>query len=268
MQSVVEVGPLAIAVERLAAVGAIWAFLLVATWLDRRSECRLANIAWVATGLGILAARAGFVADNWEAFAVEPPSILYLWQGGFAPLPGVAAAALFIAIRVRSRIGAVLLLSLGVISAAWLAAAATVLTPDPRPLPAGLALSDLDGKPVDLRQVEGPFVVNLWATWCPPCRREMPMIVETAAANPDVPILLLNQGEEPAAVRRFVHEQGLATGARVILDRNGRLASATGSQALPTTLFIARNGEISKVHPGEISRAALLSGLRDLRRGS
>lgn len=74
------------------------------------------------------------------------------------------------------------------------------------------------------------MVINLWATGCPPCRREMPMMIDVAADSA-VPVLLANQTESAAQIRAYLDCQGLPDGA-IRLDPGGTLAAAIGSSAL------------------------------------
>lgn len=92
----------------------------------------------------------------------------------------------------------------------------------------------------------------------------MPMMIEVADGS-DIPILLVNQGEDVSRVQDYLAQEGLAD-ASIRLDPPGALGEAIGTRAMPTTLFIDAEGRILRTHTGEISRAALLSGLRDLRR--
>jgi len=148
-------------------------------------------------------------------------------------------------------------------AAAALAATSLFLASAQRPLPQGLVLHSLVDEASALDDRKGkPFVINLWASWCPPCRREMPMLVEEAARSP-VPILLVNQGEDAQRVRDWLQGQNLAP-ANVLLDRDQSAAAAIGSAGLPATLFVDSKGVIRELHVGEISRAALLAALRKL----
>ena len=72
-------------------------------------------------------------------------------------------------------------------------------------------------------------------------------------------------GEAPGVVIAFLKQQNLI-GEAVRLDVSSHLGVATGSKALPTTLFIDADGTVVSTHSGEISRAALLAGLRNLER--
>ncbi|WP_459655422.1 TlpA family protein disulfide reductase, partial [Achromobacter xylosoxidans] len=62
-----------------------------------------------------------------------------------------------------------------------------------------------------------PTVVNLWASWCPPCRREMPAFEQAQAANPDIHFVFLNQGEAASTVRQYLDEHAPSL-ANALLD--------------------------------------------------
>lgn len=260
----ISLGPFALALERLFAILGILLFMAAASWIDRRQGGGSEKAAWRALLVGVLAARLGFVAQNWPAFAVDPATILYVWQGGFSPFAGLSAAAIMLVLSLwTSRARLPMALAFAASAAAAIAATSLFLAAAQRPFPPGLVLHSLDGEARPLDSYRGkPMVINLWATWCPPCRREMPMLAEEAARSP-VPILLVNQGEEAAKLRAWLQGEGL-TPAPVLIDRDQRLAAATGSTGLPATLFVDSKGVIREVHVGEISRAALLAGLRTL----
>lgn len=265
MDGVLQLGPLTMATDRALAVALLWAFVAIGGILAHRVDARAGRTAWTALIAGIVAARIGFIAANFSAFREEPWTMLALWQGGFSEWLGVAAAALAVLVTLgRSRAGIGMLAALASLASLH-GAAALFLTVEPRPFPPGVALAKLDGSPVDLNAARGqPMVINLWATWCPPCRREMPMLIDVAADS-TVPVLLANQGESAAQIRAYLEKEGLPDSA-IRLDPNGSLAAATGSSALPTTLFVDGAGRIREVHPGEISRAALTAAIRDLER--
>src|SRR3546814_12546814 len=90
------------------------------------------------------------------------------------------------------------------------------------------ALHRLDGGAVSLAAYRGkPVIINLWATWCPPCRRELPMLAELAKPSP-VPIVLADDGEDAARVRAFLSQQNIPADA-VLLDSGSSLSTALGS---------------------------------------
>lgn len=265
MDDVIRLGPLMIATDRALALIAIWLFVGVGALIARRTRRPAGRVAWIALFIGIASARVGFVLENLSAFAVEPWSILALWQGGFSAWIGVAGAALAVAIMLgRQRAGVYLLASLAGLSIAH-AAAAAALAPEPSPFPAGVELRTTGGKAVSIDALRGrPFVLNLWATWCPPCRREMPMVIDVAAGA-SIPVLLVNQGEPAGRVGAFLSLQGLPSDA-ILVDEAQSVAAAAGADAFPTTLFFDARGNVVRRHSGEISRATLTAAIRDLDR--
>lgn len=266
INDLLQVGPLALSTERLAAVISIWLFLAASAWFARTGS-RVSPTGWIAVAAGIVVARLTHVIQNFEAFRIEPLSVAYVWQGGFQPAFGIAAAALVLALLLRSSERWMNLAALATVAVGWFAFSAMLEHGPAQPMPRLANVTDVRGTPLAEAGIKGPLVVNLWATWCPPCRREMPRLQETAEANPDVPILLLNQGEEPSQVQHYLRKEGI-DGGRVLIDRNGGFAGTVGATALPTTLFVNPDGRIVRTHSGEISRAALLSGIRELRRSS
>jgi thiol-disulfide isomerase/thioredoxin len=109
-----------------------------------------------------------------------------------------------------------------------------------------------------------PLVLNLWASWCPPCRREMPVLAKAQAEHSDVTFVFANQGEGADAVKTYLAAQHLSLH-NVVLDGTTVLACRTGSAGLPTTLFFNARGELVDRRMGELSPATLAQGLASLR---
>ncbi|MFT3690815.1 prolipoprotein diacylglyceryl transferase family protein [Paenirhodobacter sp.] len=258
-----QIGPLVIPPDRLAVGLAALVFLLAARLMARRSP-GLAGWAVNALLAGVVAARVGFVARHARIYAEDPLSALAVWQGGFWPAAG-AVGVLIVTLwhlrRVPDAIGPVVV----VLVIGWIAH--SVIAPFTRlgtapPIPE-ISLAGLDGQGRRLAAGK-PMVLNLWATWCPPCRREMPMMTELAAGSADIAFVFANQGESAGSVRRYLEAQGLP-GADVFLDREQALMARYGAMGLPTTLFLAADGTLVAAHMGEISRAALIEGMERLR---
>ena len=120
-----------------------------------------------------------------------------------------------------------------------------------------ITLRDASGEVVQLTDYQGgPLVINLWATWCPPCRREMPVLESAQRLRPDVTFLFVNQAESMQSVSTYLATQGLNLD-NVLFDASGRLGQAVGSMALPTTLFYQADGRLINSHLGELSEASL-----------
>ena len=129
-----------------------------------------------------------------------------------------------------------------------------------RPAPE-LALPHLDnGAELRLETLRGrPVVVNFWASWCAPCRRELPALEAFARqhSGPDaVQVLAVNVGEAATQVRSFLDEAGVSD-LRVLLDTDSRANAAWGAFALPASFLIDRAGRIRAVRTGEITTADL-----------
>jgi len=261
----IPLGPLMLATERLIALVLIAAFLFLGSRIARRTATHADTAAWRALLIGLVAARLAFVLANLDAYRTEPLSALAVWQGGFALWPGVLAALVTIFAMLRRTRAAFLLGG----AAVGLSLAASLLTsmtrPAPHPLPPGLMLGTLEGQTVALDDLRGrPFVLNIWATWCGPCRREMPMVVDVAR-DATIPVYLANAGEDLPRIREYLENEGLS-GKRVLVDPQGQAIPALDTRALPTTLFIDGSGMIVSSHVGEISRAQLTAQIEALER--
>ena len=130
----------------------------------------------------------------------------------------------------------------------------------------GAALSGLDGGAVSLTALAAgkPLVVNLWATWCPPCRLEMPLLAAAQRQETGLVFVFANQGEDVFTVQRYLAADGLVL-ANVLLDPGKSMGQKAGSMALPTTLFYAADGRLVASHQGALSAESLASRLRQLR---
>ena len=109
-----------------------------------------------------------------------------------------------------------------------------------------------------------PLVVNLWATWCPPCRREMPVLAAAQQRETGVNFVFANQAESRATVMRYLTTSQLDL-ANVTLDRYSELGNVAGSGILPATLFYDGSGRLVDTYLGELSAATLEKKLTQLR---
>ena len=108
-------------------------------------------------------------------------------------------------------------------------------------------LPDLDGKPVKLSDYRGKVVlVNFWATWCPPCRREMPSMERLSLRLKDQPfvILAVNQQEEADQVFAFTGQLDPAPTFPILFDRNSTVSHAWNVLGLPASFIVDKQGRV------------------------
>lgn len=127
------------------------------------------------------------------------------------------------------------------------------------------ALVDLAGQPVRLSDFAGrPVLINAWATWCPPCRGEMPALESyyTAHEADGLVLLAVNAGESRATVNAFIAQTGFTF--PVLLDPGQRVLSGLGIQAFPTSILIGRDGRVMYMQAGALTPEMLESRLTPL----
>ncbi len=115
-------------------------------------------------------------------------------------------------------------------------------------------LPNLNGTRTLLNNHRGSFVfLNFWATWCPPCREEMPAMeyLQNALEDSSFTILAVSVQEDPTLVQRFVDEFGVTF--PILLDRSGQVSRSYGVRALPTSYFIAADGQVAGILVGIVA---------------
>ncbi len=121
-------------------------------------------------------------------------------------------------------------------------------------VPDNFVLPDLDGNNYELNKLRGrPVLINFWATWCAPCRVEMPELQSAFERHQDdgLVILAIDYGESPDMIRSFFYdEMGLTF--TPLLDEKGEVSEQFGVFNLPSTFFISPKGVITAVHRGPL----------------
>lgn len=133
----------------------------------------------------------------------------------------------------------------------WASAAAPSAPPpqgllslDGRAAPA-LKLADMDGKTLTLSQLKGHWVmVHFWASWCGPCRREMPTLAELIRKPPfpNLKVVLVNTSETDDEVFSFL--ASVAPELSTLMDRDGAVTEAWQPRGLPSTFFVDPQGRL------------------------
>jgi cytochrome oxidase Cu insertion factor (SCO1/SenC/PrrC family) len=118
------------------------------------------------------------------------------------------------------------------------------------------ALTSLTGEKVSLRQYRGrPVLINFWATYCVPCRVEMPLIQKMADQHPKLVVLLVDERDSTPAARSFIDD--LRIRSTVLLDTDGGAGDLYRIAGLPTTLFIRSDGSIEGRYLGQTNEQIL-----------
>jgi thiol-disulfide isomerase/thioredoxin len=124
-------------------------------------------------------------------------------------------------------------------------------------------LFDHSGKAYPLAQYRGkPVILNFWATWCEPCREEMPEISALAIAHPEIAVLGLAI-DEAAAVHEFTESTPVSYPLLIAENEGMPLAEALGNHkgVLPYTVVISAQGEVTQIFFGRVNREMLQKAL-------
>jgi len=121
-----------------------------------------------------------------------------------------------------------------------------------------------DGTSIHLSDLRGnPVMINFWATWCPPCRAEMPDIVEAAGKEQDLVVIAANVQETVEAIRPFAEAYSMKI--PIAVDEDGGLSNLYQVRGMPTSIFIDRDGKIASTWAGALTPEQLdlhLDGIR------
>lgn len=239
-------------------LGAVGLLMLV----GRRRDAVLERAATWGLVAGLLVGRLAATLPPWGALQGQgwalARSVFDLRAGSLNVGWALGAGLLTMLVIARRRAPELLPALLG---AALIGAAPLLLKPAPTlsTVPGDLPLeryasAGQPATPVTFRDLPGPALVNVWASWCPPCRLEMPLLVD--AARRGYPVALVDSAEPPATVAAYL--QGVGFAGAYYRD-TGPASAALQVSGLPTTLLIAPDGRILERHFGPLSAAQLQS---------
>jgi len=132
--------------------------------------------------------------------------------------------------------------------AALLAASAAHAT---APAAGDFTLPARDGGTVRLSDLRGQVVmINFWATWCGPCRQEMPLLEQLSAKYEPLGFTLLGVNVEPDSKSAQDWLEGVPVSFPILFDRENKVSAQFGVEAMPSTVLIDREGKVRHVHRG------------------
>ena len=126
-------------------------------------------------------------------------------------------------------------------------------------------LPNLEGEKVRLSSFQGKAVlINFWATWCPPCKEELPLLEKTYQSNKDwLEIIGVDVAEEAPLVRLKVREVGMTY--TNLLDSNAQVGGQYRAAGLPLSVFLDKEGVIRSIRAGQLNVNSLSESLEKIR---
>jgi len=130
---------------------------------------------------------------------------------------------------------------------------------DPAP---NFTVFSLDGQFVSFNELhDRALIINLWTTWCGPCKAEMPLLESISQKYAaELIILGINEGDNEYDVGRYVEEENITF--RILLDENENVGYLYGIVGYPTSIFIDKNGIIQAIYLGELTPEQMENNLR------
>lgn len=118
-----------------------------------------------------------------------------------------------------------------------------------------------DGTPVRLSSFRGrPVFINFWASWCEPCREELPAIADLMRQHPELVVIGINRGDTSGTALRFLESIDLGEGRRgmkfteAVADPQDTLFNAYQGLGMPFSIFLDASGRVVAVHNGQLTR--------------
>lgn len=232
----------------------------------------------------LIGARLGFVFSYWPAFQDKPWTMFYFWQSGFMFSAGIVTWLAFMigkiavmsSVQRNQQMGA-LSIHLSLFLSLYLVA--NLLIPkgvnpggDNSEFPrlANFQMQTIEGLPVALNDLKGqPAIINFWATWCGPCRREMQLLNDSfhQYQSQGIHLVAINMSEPTDQVVEYLEENKLDLPVWIDGVNAGEdVFHSLGGQVLPTTLFVDAQGRIQRIRVGELSSGTMFQGILDIQK--
>jgi cytochrome c biogenesis protein CcmG, thiol:disulfide interchange protein DsbE len=245
-----KIGALVLEWSRLSFVLGVFAFMFL---LEQSRDTKLKQIVpWVVLAY-VVAGRLGYALEHLASISFE---LLDPRKGALSWYWGVAGALVAVVWKARA-------LMLPVISRAFLAGLISFVplllkpisdTVKPVVIESNFQRLNADGtlENVQFSELKRPMLLNVWATWCGPCRSEMPLLVN--AAKNGAQIVFVNSGETSSTIQNYFQTENLQVSS---LLEDGSLQRALRVIGLPTTILIGKNSQILERKFGALDAATL-----------
>ena len=113
------------------------------------------------------------------------------------------------------------------------------------------SLTARDGGKVRLADLKGQVVmINFWATWCGPCRQEMPLLAQLSTKYEPLGFTLLGVNVEPDSAAAVTWLKGMPVTFPILFDTDSTVAGSFGVEGMPSTVFVDRKGQVRYIHQG------------------
>lgn len=276
-----NLGPLAVPLIPLVTLLALVLTTVLVRRVSVQEERDAADSAvWWAAAAGLAGARLAHVVVHAEVYRVEPLGALDIRDGGFMTAAGLLVGAGVLLWRVRRTLRVsqrAVLVAASCGAGLWLLAGPAIEQFKPAP---GQALSAIPVRlqpmgtgpapALTLSEIQAhadgrPVILNLWASWCGPCKAEMPLLAQAQREHPEVLFLLVNQGESEPMIQAFLQRERLVL-QDVWRDPDSALGPAIGSGGLPTTVVFDARGQRLQAHVGMLTAASLRLMVHNARR--
>jgi len=257
----ISIGPFALMTSTalvLVSILSVWFLVSFFTKSTDYHKFATDTLFW-GVAIGFLASRITFVIALWDIYQADWLSILDVRDGGFNPFVGWFAGTTFIIFRARGQRKLMSAYFKSALIASGIIFPLFVLNTliSSQSSVNSLEVVTAEGAPHSLNiQTGKPLVINFWASWCPPCRREMPVLQDAQQKHGSIQFVFINQKESPKTARQFLDSQRI-TIKNNYFDFTGTSATQLGAYGLPTTLFFNAKGELVESHMGELSEATL-----------
>lgn len=267
MTSSLQLGPFVVPYSLILIAAAVFLGNVIAKRVDQGVEKTVENHFFGILIVALVTARIVFIIQYRSVYFSSPLDMIDIRDGGWNAQAGVIAAwaCTLLLLKKKPSLRKPLLLVMLGSSMVWIVGSIglAMLAKDALPIP-NLKLITLNGDEIYLAKFEGrPTVINLWASWCPPCLREMPVFQRAQEQNPDIHFVFINQGESASQVKQFLAENRLSI-RHVLLDSSSAAGKEFGVKGMPSSYFFDASGKLADSRLGEVSDASLLEKLQKI----